>query len=368
MAYNIEIDILDFLTLTDKNIKDCDHFTLNILLSALKKNPSLIKEILDFKAIPNPYQPSTSYVDVLLSAKRFDWAQVLIEHDNFQEQLLPIIKTKIKRIKEYKQVMFISNIENLLKNPFDTKIKEELKPDNDYVENLQLMFKSFSEQILNLAATNKKEIEDFLNLQIQRPLKSQSDTKPLFFTFLPMFEHVVEHLKNIDIINWQACDSNGNNILFNLLDYSMPVIQLIIEKTNKEDWAIKNNNDKNAVLCLAETDLTQYKKVNRLQYVLEKNLLDFDGYNNEFRVLLKRTIKSYNLSSNSEALKEKIMEIFLTLNDNPLINSLEGQNALELIHGSKVDSKKIQPFLNALLYKKLEENLPMKTQHKKLKI
>lgn len=365
--YNIEINTEQFFNLLNNSLKDGNQLNLGLLLNAMKSNPNLCQEVIMVNIPASSQTVSSTYFDKMIRSNRFDFLEVLLSHESMPKNLEKILKKGLNNLLNInKSVKYFSEVEYAMKKYSIINGEEDIE-DSNFPTPLSDTLQQFSCVLTKIATNNEVFIKSFLNLNIERLLNDKDSTlitQPTFFTYLKLFEHTYQSSSIPSLINWQATDSNGQNILFYILDYPPALIDFIVSQVTPNDWECKNDREKTPSRRLAETDFTKYHYVKRLNHMLSHNQINFD--NNDFRIMFKRVIKSYKLKTNSIELNEEIKNTFTLLNNHTLINSAEGEDALEFFN--KSENAKFSELTLALLNKKLQTNLEEKPVKHKLKI
>lgn len=363
--YAIEVNLEEFFKLYKKAFKEGDKLVLDLLLKTLKNNNSLI-EAMWGNIIPATTQSvKSTYFDDLLRANRHEWIKTLLSYDNSALYIEASLKKGLNSLAFIdKNVKYFNQIERSMEVHSIVKDEEDINNSN-FSKEVQENFQIFSQKIQIIAEEKPLLLKKFFNLQIERLVENSSTLvkRPAFFTYIALFENNIEGLRKIKSIDWKMQDELGQNILFHILKYPPQLIEEVLSHTNIEDWAIMNNKEKTPVRKLAEADLTKIHNVKRLNYLLEKELVPFD--NNNFRIMLKRVMKSYNLGTNTISLNQEIENAFTLLINHNLIESLEGKNALEYLKDPKIESEKIKKLNYIILNNKLQNGLVDKTVEKK---
>lgn len=366
-SYNVEVTTEDFFKIYKKAFTEGDKLMLSLLLNTVKNNPQLNQEMWEVTIPANSNSSASNYIDESLRVNRYEWVETFFSHSLSCKYIEKALKKGLADLQtNNKTVKYFSQIETLMRNHSlkDSEIDNE---DSSFKPEIKNVLIKFVNNLLQIEENKPHLIKSFLNAEIKRLSNKKSVpwvNKPAFFEYLHLFESCPEKVEDLHIINWKATDALGQNILFNILDYHPKLINIIIANMDNSDWECKNENDKTPARRLAETDFTKYQNVKRLNYMLSNDQITFE--NNDFRIMLKRVVKSYKLKTNSDLLNEEIKNTFTLLNNHSLINSPEGQNALEFFNNS--EDSKFGELKLALLNHKLQTTLVDKPAKSKLKI
>lgn len=375
--YNVTLTSKEFIVLFKNTVENKDNILLNLLYKTAEKSPELVSELLLTQLSKTQYQGN--YINFALQKKLYDWTDLLLNNDVAKKLIIKSLKAATKQadiLNEDKLHGVFNHINGI--NYFFKMNKEILKNNVRDVEdeffqiNVNRIYQSISNILLNEAKEDRQLIKNFLEGSVERASELLDKTKyykkPAFFVYLPMFEGVMEELDLLNIINWDKKSEENQNILHGILNYDPPIINLILANIKPSQWLEYDNANRNPIMALAHVDFKSVKELNRLEYLLNNHVINYVEEPIAFKTILKQTIKSYCNIGNTEEIDVAIMNVFSTLIQYPQIDTLEKNDSLQVLLSKNKNSIKAKHLNDIVLYENLQKLIPVKTEMKKPKI
>jgi hypothetical protein len=369
--YLIELNSKEFFTIWKNAIDNNLTSLYPMLLSALKKEPSLLNDLLDIKISGSKQIEDMSIVEYVLQKNQIDFVNLFLNTNKGKSivfnQMKNIVSKSDANIIQLENVngVFYFIRQMLTKNNCIVSNAGEGVSGSDFPLKVQPVMEVWANLFLEAKDSDQELLKKFLNLKIKDNSVGKSNKKtsfiytPVFFSLLHLFENKVPELEKANLINWDNYNEENQTIIYKCVDYCPQLINLIIEKDNiSGGWKQLDINGKTPLMYLTNYDMGKYINATRWEYIIDNNVINWDDYKVEYKAILSRVISSYcsnNVKNQNHS--DVLINLYMSLLNQPLAQTSEIKNILTNLQMSDSKSVKVKELNSIYLSCKLDDNL-----------